>query len=812
MNVSLDFRLGLRMLGKYPGLTLVGGIAMAFGIAAGAAVFEFVTQFMHPTLPFRDGDRMIGISVWDRSTTGARSPSLDDFLAWKDTATSLRQLGAFRKIDRNLVTSDGNAAPIEVAEISASAFELTGVAAWLGRTLVTADEDLGSPPVIVIGYDLWQARFGGDPNAVGTTVRLGDSAATIVGVMPRGFAFPVAHRLWAPLRIAGGSIGNRHNPNLAVFGRLAPGVSRRQADAEVATIGVRSPEDASRRQQMRPEVLPYAESLSPFRGFIRFGVYSINVFLALFMALVCANVGLLMLARAATRESEIVLRAAIGATRARILTQLFIEALVLGGVAAAAGLVGAQFVLGRWLAMVRATERVSVPFWLHDTLAPATVVYAAVLTLLGAAIAGVLPVVKLTRGLADRLRAHSAGGYRFGSVWTAVIVTQIAVTLAFPVMAYLNRLAASQAISSQLPFAAQQYLTSRLETDRGPISQSLSDVRRRLDERLAQDSAVTGVTFASRLPGMQHRCQRIAIESGSETTDVIREPRACNASIDADYFDVLGIDIRAGRAFQPSELAGDARVAIVNESFVNRILAHRNPIGRRFRYLDCPERQARGATTACPWFEIVGVVSDLGMMTDEDLPASGPGIYHPLLSTNADPVYIAVHVNGEPRAFADRLRAVAATVDPNVRLFNILPLHEVRNTQLFQNTFWFQFLVSISALAVLLSLSGIYAVMAFTVSRRTREIGIRVALGAERGRVMATILARPIMQVAIGIGAGAVLVAAIVRSAAGDAFGAGEVVLVAAYAVAMLCVCMLACIVPTRRGLRVEPMVALRAE
>jgi predicted permease len=565
---------------------------------------------------------------------------------------------------------------------------------------------------------------------------------------------------------------------------------------------------------MRAEVLPYAESLSPARGMTRIGVYAINVFLALFMVLVCANVGLLMLARAATREGEIVVRTAIGASRGRILSQLFIEALVLGIAAAVPGLIGANALLGRWIAMVRATERVSIPFWLHDSLAPATIVYAAILTLLGAAIAGVLPVLKLTRGLAGRLRAQSLGGYRFGGVWTAVIVTQVAVTLAFPVMAYLNRMAASQAVASRLPFPAAQYLTARLEIDPGPAgSSSYNDVRARLHDRLVQDPSVGGVTFATRLPGMQHRYQRIEIDGAGDDRAIAQEPRASTASIDADYFDVLRVGVRAGRSFQPRDFAADARVAIVNESFVRTILGHRNPIGRRVRYLACPERQAGGADiSACPWFEIIGVVSDLGMMTDEDLPTSGPGLYQPLRASTADPVYLAVHVKGDPRAFADRLRALAASAAADARLYSVLPLHEVRNTLLFQNAFWFQFLVSISSLAVLLSLSGIYAVMSFTVSRRTREIGLRVALGAEPARVMATILARPMMQVAIGLIAGAALVTAIVRSATGDAFGTRDIVLVAAYAALMSCVCLLACVAPTRRGLRVEPMTALRAE
>ena len=813
-SFSLDFKLGFRMLVKYPGLTVVGGLAMAFGVAAGAGVFEFITQYLRPTLPFRDAERIVGISIWDQASAGPRSPSLDDFVAWRDGLTSLVDLGAARKVDRNLIREDGAATPVEVAEISASAFRVTGVSAFLGRTLLPADEDAAAPSVIVLGHDLWQARFSGDRRVIGQSVRLGDGSATVVGVMPAGFAFPVAHSVWAPLRPD--RIVNRHHPSLIVFGRIANGVSRRQAEAEAATIGVRSPEDASRRRRLRPEVLPYAESVMPVRGMMRLGVYSINAFLVLFMALVAGNVGLLMFARAATRESEIVLRTALGASRGRILTQLFIEALVLGSIASIVGLVGADFLVGQWIAVVRESGRVAVPFWFRDSLAPITVFYAVLLMAFGAAIAGVLPVLKLTRGLAGRLRAHTMGGHRFGVPWTVVIVAQVAMTVAFPVMAYVNHMGTSPAVVAQMMLRADRYLTTRLETDRGVPStvRSLADLRAQLAGRLAREPGVVGVTFANRLPGMRHPYRQLEADDAEGGMSKTVAPRVTNAAVDPDYFDVLGVGIRMGRAFQPADVAGDARVAIVNESFVRDVLGDRQPIGRRVRYLDCAQGQPGGPATgaSCPWFEIVGVVSDLGMMTGEDVPTSSAGVYHPLPPATADPVYMAVHVNGDPRSFADRVRAVAASVDPGLRLYSLLPLTEIRDQLLFQNQFWFRLLIVVSAVAVLLSLSGVYAVMAFAVARRTREIGIRVALGAERGRVVATILAQPLMQLGGGIAAGGVLVTAIVRSATGDAFSARDVALVGVYATVMLGVCLLACIVPTRRGLRVEPMVALRSE
>ncbi|HEX8696448.1 MAG TPA: ABC transporter permease [Longimicrobium sp.] len=260
-GMSLDFRLGFRMLLKYPGLTLVGGLAMAFAIALGAAAFEFVGKMAYPKLPLPGGGRIVAIQSWDAAAGRAEPRVLHDFAAWRAEVASVQELGAFRVLERNLVAGNGGRGePVAVAEVSASAFRVARVSPLLGRALADADERAGAPPVAVLAYDTWRARFGGDPAVVGRTVRLGSARATVVGVMPGEFVFPAAQGLWVPLRLDPLDYARGAGPELdGVFGRLAPGVALEEAQAELSALGRRAAADhPDTHRHLRPRVMPYA--------------------------------------------------------------------------------------------------------------------------------------------------------------------------------------------------------------------------------------------------------------------------------------------------------------------------------------------------------------------------------------------------------------------------------------------------------------------------------------------------------------------------------------------------------------------------
>jgi hypothetical protein len=338
---------------------------------------------------------------------------------------------------------------------------------------------------------------------------------------------------------------------------------------------------------------------------------------------------------------------------------------------------------------------------------------------------------------------------------------------------------------------------------------SAADARMRaaamaLERRVEADPAVLGVTFAGELPRMRHHYSEIQLdEGGTAPVDPEIGYLAAFTSVALDYFEVFGAPVLRGRGFRAADLQPDARVVVVNQSFVTRILGGRNPIGRHVRYV--PERRGDEPSPAeQPWYQIVGVVPDLGMAIDP------VGLYHPAAPGAAGPPHMAVHVRGDPEAFAPRLRAHAVAADPTLQLHEVMPLDQVNVDEFIG--FWFWLIVLVSAVALLLSLAGIYAVMSFTVSKRTREIGIRVALGADARRLVGAIFRRPLTQVASGILVGSVLVALLPALIEMETMSAKGTALVAAYAVFMMGVCLLACIVPTRRALAVQPMDALRAE
>jgi hypothetical protein len=398
---SLDLKLGGRMLVKYPGLTIVGGLAMAFAICVGTVIFQVLSLFLHPTLPLPAGDRIVHIRNWDVAANRVDERALHDFTVWRGALQSVTELGAWRDVTRNLIVAGGDARPVNVAEITASAFRVAGGTPLMGRVLVAADEQAGAPAVVVIGHELWRMRFGSDANVLGRTVQLGNEHATVVGVMPEGFEFPVAHDLWMPLRAELLNQAPRSGPGITVFGLLAPGATLDTAQAELTTLG-RSAAIAqpATHEHLQPRVQAYAKLFFSDPKGDELGIFfAIYVFSVMLVVLVCGNVALLMFARAATRESELVMRSALGASRSRIVVQMFAEALVLGTGAAMAGLLAADVALRNWGMEFLEINLGRLPFWYDLRVSPLTVLFALGLTVLGSAIAGVMPALKVTRGM-----------------------------------------------------------------------------------------------------------------------------------------------------------------------------------------------------------------------------------------------------------------------------------------------------------------------------------------------------------------------------------------------------------------------------
>jgi predicted permease len=826
-GLSLDLKLGVRTLSRSRGVTIVGGLAIAIGVGLGAGYMEVVNDFLHPTLPLEEGERIVGLQNWDVAENDPELRSLHDYVVWRDALKSIENLAAFRTIERNVAGGD-SAEPALGAEITASAFRTTRVPPMLGRTLIEADEQETAAPLVVLGYQLWRSRFAEDPNVVGKSVQLGTSTRTVVGVMPEDFEFPVNHQFWVPLHADAMRHEPRQGPAIQIFGRLAPGATLEQAQAELSALGAVATTDyPSTHEHLRPRVMKYTQLFVGGEG--SGGAYLVQVLFVLLLLVLCSNVATMVFARTATREHEIAMRFALGSSRARIVGQFFVEALVLAVAATATGL-AAVWWGAHWVTrFVWDVTEGQIPFWLDAGVALnlTTILYAAALAVLGSLVAGAVPALKATRArVLGRLRHNAGAGesaLRFGTLWSAMIVVQAAFVVLILPPAVVAVSGLFEPAHTDPGFAAEEYLSARIALDAEQVSAnaaslappSLGEFERACEElrrRLTMTSRISLVTFASRLPGMSHPEAWVDVDSEGTTAGASTE-LVTTSSVAANYFEAFGAEIVSGRAFNSGDVRSNPSVVIVNEYFVNEILQGRNAVGRRLRYT-----RSSGEAASGPWYEIVGVVKNLGMDTTRDafMSGKGPGIYHPLTpevlgTAGSYAVRIAFHVGRDAASFAPELRALAHAVHPALRLDDVVPLNEpVDRTARSQRRIgrfsaWATVLVAL--IALLISIAGTYSALSFTVARQTREIGIRIALGADRRQIVMGVFSRALAQVCTGIViGGAVWFYVIVEVLDGG----HRVGLLATTLVVLMLVGLLACGLPLRRALRIEPTEALR--
>ena len=837
----MDLKLGVRMLLKSPGLTIIGVFALAVAIGGGAAYMEFLNDMVHPTLPLPQGDRIVSILNWDTAKGDPEPRSLYEFSIWRDQVRSIEDLGAFLALERNLITETGGGEPVNGVEISAAAFRIAPTPPLLGRPLLDADEQPGAPPVVVISQDLWQSRLGGDLQVIGRTVRLGRAPHTIVGVMPTGFAFPVRQQVWVPLKVQTALLRRADGPRMRTFGRLASGVKLEAAQAELDTISARVNADTpGTNQQLFPRVMPYIQAgWASKEARLQIAIlYSANVFFLFLLALCGANVATLVFARTATRQGEITVRTALGASRGRIVAQLFAEALVLSGIALVVGLLGTRYGVA-WVktAFLEAQGLTSMPFWWSDSLAPSTILYAALLAILAAVIAGVVPAMKATGPeMQGRLKEAAAGGsMRFGGVWTVVIVGQVAVTVLFlaSLLALVSNLVSESRATQAFTFSAKEILTLSLVTDRdaapGAEAQAVETAHRarlraiydELDGRLSADPGISSVTYAETYPGRGFEfILDIDPSTGSGQAPstgsgqgVVQRPGddddplwVRSAGVSANYFEALGVPILAGRGFTRADLGQP--VAVVDETFVRRVLGGRDPIGVRVR------RSHRESPQAGPWFQIIGVVRDLSLAkpnkTSEDAV-----LYRPVTPEGALMLRVLVRANGDAVQAAPIVRRAAADTDPTLRLYDLMALERIEDSDIATGRFFVTITSLVAIVALVLATAGIYAVMSFTLARRTREIGIRAALGAAPRRIVTALFSRTFVQVGIGVLIGSLPGGVLLSFGLAETVGAGLGTTLAGTAISALfvfLVAMLTCIVPARRALRIQPTEALRVD
>jgi predicted permease len=846
---SLDFTLACRMLVRYPGLSIISVFGMAVGIAVAATASTVVSMLTDTRLPLPEGARIVSLVSYDASTSIREFRLVHDYAAWREMA-SMQDVGIDRTVARTLIIEGRTPEPVILKEISSSGFRIAGVSALRGRYLMPEDEEADAADVVVIGFDEWVRRFGRDPEIIGRSVQLGPVTHQIIGVMPEGFGFPANDTFWIPWRVDAASYGPRTGPAVGVYGRLAAGATLDSAQAELTEIGRRAAADsASTHQHLRPRVLPYVHAFTDMGEPGNFlTMRAIQIALALLLIVICVNVAILVYARTATRQGEIAVRSALGASRRRIVAQLFVEALALASVAAALGVSLVSMALPLLEAEFLGIVGGRMPFWLDFRLTADSALFVVGLTVVSAGIVGVLPALKATnRKVQAGLQTLAPGGgarMQMGRLWTLLIVAQVSMTVALLPAAMLFSWDGLRLRTGDAGFASREFVSASLAMDRSlePPTAANHDgfqsryalTHRDLDRRLRTEPQVVDVTFslmdAGQEPAMALEAEGQAlpvdpvdynIQEGTGAGHLVRYNRVA-----INFLAAFDVPVILGRDFSAADLGTDR--VIINRTLAQMAFGTTNPLGSRIKYVgrireanesDDDAHRVLSMPTAIPlerWYEIIGVIPDFPVNEIDTNRRTQPRgrVYHPVTFGDLYPVRIGVRVRaGDPAAFSDTLRHVSAAVNLDLQVRDITTTEIVvkREEGIFRMMGTTVALVMLSVIS--LSAAGIYSLMSFTVAKRRREIGIRAALGADRHRLLLGIFSRVLAQLGAGVGVGALLAIGLEQVFESDVMRQSQrAVILPLVALVITLVGLLSAIGPARAGLRIQPTEALREE
>jgi predicted permease len=825
----LDVRWALRTLRKHPTLNLAVIFALAVGIPVGLAP-SHLARALNAPLPGDAEHRVRAIRHWDPLVSGVAATTVEDYTRWAQALGSFSALGAFRAVSVNVGAEDGRAAPASAALLSESVLQMLGAAPLLGRVFDAGDFAAEAPSVAVIGHGLWSERFARDPHVIGRTIRVGSGLHAVIGVMPEGFAFPSNEALWMPLRIATSAADPQSR--VQIVGRLADGVTAEQAQRELLVHGpaprggVRTAREDEERARLRAEVVPFGLlymglPASGLAGLPEFRFVQVLMFLLLLVA--CGNVAVLTFARTATRLRELAIRTALGASRARIVVQLFLETFVLALVAAGVGVLVVDRALD-YVNIAGIAGATALPYWLSLGLTRQTVASALALATVSATAAGVIPAIAIT-GRAIAQHIGGAARVRFGRLTGALVVADIAVSVAAVGMAFSVARHATDltALRHATGVAAQEFLAVEFRLPEVGVSLAGAAVddsaARRLRERLAADQrelvaalerepGIRRAAVADALPRMEHRSRPFEVDGAARANDQrLRWTRV--ARVDVEYFGALKTPILAGRGFTSSDTNEGTRVAIVNSAFVERTLGGTDAIGRRVRF------PALTGASDSAWYEIVGVIGPLGVNIVNA--ERGEAVYVPAAPGSLNPLQLAVHTSLPPATLIARVRELALQVNPELVMGTAAVLSDVRQGDWYLVMGLAAGLVVLAGVLVAMAASGLYAMLSLAVTERTREIGIRVALGAPRRALLLTILRRPLVQIGLGALIGLPLAARFVFELTATPEGGGSVIRSSAVALGLSAaivatVGVASCLVPMRRILAIEASEAMRSD
>ena len=803
-----DLRYAVRQLIKSPTFSATAIVALALGIGATTAMFAVIYAFLLRPLPYADPDKLLMLQ--SRSTRSGNDVGVNylDFVDWQKQNRSFSDIAFFNlRWNGNLESPGGMTETLKTTFTTANLFSLLGVQPMIGRDLTAADDEEKAPKVMLISERLWKKTFGGDPNLIGRDVRLDGTPRTVVGVMPAGFRFPTQTDIWVPMASVFGKSTSRDWRADQAIGRLKPNITLPEAQAEMTLIAqqlaLRYPDT---NKEIDAAVVPLRDHTT---GNVRFSLLLLLVSCGGVLVIACANVGQLLLARATTRQRELSLRAALGASRWRLARQAIIESALLAVIGSIAGCV-----LAIWLVdVVAASIPVELPFWIRIDVNPSVLAFTVLVSGLTTLLAGALPAWQSARvEISQSLKAASAGAGGLGARTREILTAaQVAISIVLLVGASLVLRSLLKLHEVNPGFDPRNVVM--MEVNPTWIADEPVQIRfdrySRLLQRLSEMPGVETVGANNSPPFVVqrpwNRTQYTA--EGQPVADQSRNPLANFQTVSQDYFRTLHIPLLHGRFFSDADKLGAPGVCIVSERLAKALWPNEDPIGRRL-HLGGP-----GITPEPDdWMTVIGVVGDVRHQALER--EAGPDLYKPSLQLAWKPMHFLVRAKTNPLALVPAIRREIAATAPGVGVFNFVSLEQEVGNSLWQSRLRGWLLGFFSLVALALAATGLFGAISYGVAQRTREIGVRIALGATRAGVVRLVLGQGMRAVAVGLGAGIGGALLLSRVLSASLFGINGNDLTS-YAVACLVLAATACLaalIPARRASRVNPMEALRTE
>jgi predicted permease len=796
-----DWRSSVRSLVRDPGLAASAVVALGLGIGLTSLLFSLTYGIYYRGLPFPEGDRIMAISATNVANGRARlEVSVHDLADWTAAQRSFDELAGFQRSSVNVVVRAGQPERLVGAYMTANAFDVLRAAPLLGRAFSPADGAPGAPLVLVLGHGVWVEHFGSDAGVIGRPVRVNGEPATIVGVMPPGFAFPASQHAWMPLRTDPLRAARGSGPGLIVFGRLRAGVSRAEAQAEFSTLGAAAAHDhPDTHRNLVPVVQSYVAMMTGNASAAAAVALTLAMGFAVLL-IACVNVANLLIARGASRTREMAICTALGASRGRLVAQQMADAFVL---ALAGTAVAIPLALAGVAYLRRVTANTDPPFWVDFRLDGGPLLFTAATAIVAALLAGALPALRASRPAVSALLSDGtpgAGGLRIGRISRALVGVEI--VLSFTLVSAAGLMARSLANLGTVDygFTVDGVLTARIILPEAGFEEA--SVRRAflagLQSRLAALPGVSAATLTTDFPGMRADRTTVAFDGGERASD---DPMVRTAAIGPEFFETFGRPVLRGRAFSAADGESGLDVAIVNEPFAREYFGGRDPVGRRIRL---------GRVPGAPWLTIVGIAPDLYLAGAEGLEPAG--VYVPLYQTGHRAIGLALRGPGATAALLPAVRAQVSALDPDMPVYLPRSLRAAIDGTLWSYVAFGPLWLATGASALFLATVGLYSLLAFAVRQRAREIGVRSALGARPADIVRFVARQVGVQVSVGLAAGAALAWAMSDAMRAMVFHVSPddprvFVLTAATLVAAAA---LAAAIPLRRALRIDPAEALR--